>query len=203
MTQVRAMFVGQGGTMLPEDRFVNTFHFVTPAGDSATNQDLVADALKVFYGSVGGYLQEYVQRAAEIRTYDMADAEPREPTIWPFTLPARIQAGGLPEECCVCLSYHGDPPVTPRRRGRIYIGPLIPGVVENATTTVPPQIGSTFRTVLAAAGLTLSEAGVGWSIYSTVTSTFIPITGGWVDNATDIQRRRGSQATTRTVWGPA
>jgi hypothetical protein len=82
----------------------------------------------------------------------------------------------------------------------VFIGPLIPGVVDTPTTTVPPQVGSTFRTVLAAAALTLAEAEVGWSVYSPTTGLFVPITGGWVDNAVDIQRRRGGAATARQTW---
>lgn len=69
-------------------------------------------------------------------------------------------------------------------------------------------------TAAAAVGTTLLAAGDAssgawtWCIYSPTTETqtaslassFIPIVGGWVDNAWDTQRRRGLEPTTRTTW---
>jgi hypothetical protein len=199
MAQVKAMWIGQGASNLPEDQYVNTFHFITPNGYE-TDKVLVTEALLDFYAEVGGYIQGYVQRASEIRTYDLTTGTPRVPFTTTCVLPSTVQAGGLPEECAVCLSYHGSPPVTPSRRGRIYIGPLVPGVVDAATTSEPARVGATFNSVLRSAAVALAGAGVGWSIYSPATGLFVTILGGWVDNAVDIIRKRGGDPTVRVVW---
>ena len=105
MAQIRAQVVFQGGSNLPEDRFVNTFHFVT-SGDFASTRASVSSALAAFYGnaagSVSSYLSEYVARTYSIKLYDLADAEPRQPTVTGHTM-ATYPAGALwlPEEVAV------------------------------------------------------------------------------------------------------
>lgn len=207
---MRAMAVFQGHSGLPEDRYVNTFHFsnLSPYASLLTDafsvlEDLYNNANTTH--SLAAWLSPTISRDAEFRFYDLSDDEPRVPTIEPWTLPTAADTDGDPEECAAVLSFHGDPPVTARRRGRIYLGPLAQGAIASADndtySALHPQL--TADMVLAASSaLAVSQGnGAGWSIRSGVpVENFVPIVGGWVDNAIDIQRRRGAEATVRSTW---
>lgn len=210
MAIMRAMAVFQGHSGLPEDRYVNTFHFSNLSPYAA----LLTDAFNVledlyFNANTTAPLAEWLSptllRDAEFRFYDLSDDEPRVPTIVPFTLPTAIDTDGDPEECAACLSFHGEPPVTARRRGRIYLGPLAQGAISSSDIDTYSHVSAllvTDMTLAASSALATSQGnGAGWSIRSTVpTENFVPVVGGWVDNAIDIQRRRGAEATVRTSW---
>lgn len=202
------MAIFQGGSALPEDRYVNTFHFLSPSA-YATDSPLIATAIDAFYSvvnlnnAVGTYLSPYVSRDYEIRTYDMDDASPRVPTIYEHQLPAvsiNGPLGTIPEEAAVCLSYHAIPPVTARRRGRIYIGPLCGAALQAATDSAPSRVSGALVNALNASAVVLVDSGLGWCVYSPTADTWSVIVAGWTDNAFDTQRRRGADATARTLW---
>lgn len=137
-----------------------------------------------------------------------------------FTLPATSSTLQLPEEVAVVLSLHGDltnvpvsqanpspPPATirpqQRRRGRLYLGPL----GQNAGTetagsyrpnvSIRQDIGTAFEAYYSAiVGVTPWVPAV-WSKADEATH---PITGGYVDDAWDTQRRRGLLPTLRTEF---
>lgn len=210
MAIARAQVVFQGHSGLPEDRYVNTFHFSNLSVYSALIDDAF-NVLETLYfnanvtNPIAAWLSPTLLRDAEMRFYNLGDPEPRVPTITPFTLPTAADTDGDPEECAGVLSFHGEPPVTARRRGRVYIGPLAQGAISSADNDTYSHLSTLFVADLVAAGsaaLAVSETeGAGWSIRSTVPSeNFVPIVGGWVDNAIDIQRRRGAEATVRTSW---
>ena len=100
-----------------------------------------------------------------------------------------------------CISYYADTNVK-RKRGRVYIGPL-----SSACTTLPTgdqdvRIHSTTIGILAASAADMANTteDVTWEVYSRADDDFYAITAGWVDNAFDIQRRRGAIASVRTTW---
>jgi hypothetical protein len=214
MAQIRAMFVGHGPSGLPADRVVNTWHFEN--GDAyADHGDAVVAALKKFYAGIGGaisgisapigsWLSAWVQRAAELRLYDLSTAIPRVPRIEPFDLSAARQSDGYAEEVAVCLSITSlAPPFSPRRRGRLYIGPLAVGAIAASSSTLPARPASALITDLVVSAIYMSDqvGGVDWAIRSTrPVQNFVGVGRGWVDNALDTQRRRGPDATTRTNW---
>lgn len=216
MAKIRAMFVGHGPSNLPEDRVVNVFHFDN-ATDYPAHADLVSGALDTIYtlgpeaitdltNPIGAYLSPWVQRGAEIRTYDLSAPEPRVPTVTPIVLPAPITGSGLPEEVAVCLSFSSfNPPFSARRRGRVYIGPLCSAAMFSAESTHSAVPTSTLITDLGLIGAWLSNVvGLDWAIRSTrPTENFVQVGRGWVDNAFDTQRRRGPDATTRNPWAGA
>lgn len=224
MTKYRVMFIGQGASGLPEDRFVNTFHFWDAATHDPAKLEAAMDAVENFYlgmgtgmfgrtNNVSKYLSPYLNRNAELRGYNLDEAgtgpgtgNPRTPTIRTMALGAAGAAAGLPEEVAVCLSYSGAPPAGPRRRGRIYLGPLVTTVLDAATSAVPARPNTTFIQNLKIAGAELA-ANVGpsprWCIRSTVPDeNFVPIAFGYVDDAFDTQRRRGVDPTSRQTWEP-
>jgi hypothetical protein len=226
---MRAMCIFQGKSGLPEDRFVNVFHFDTLVATKAFAEDWIADHLVSFYAgdpdgagtalSVGSYFSPYVDRAAnkaEIRVYDLADPQPRVPYIRNFTLPAPAASStsGLPEEVAACLSFKAAPPVTPRKRGRIYFGPLVSGVTVMPTGLVGTRLDAAIRTSLTSAAVThLCQTVSGdprWSIYSDPgphpdtpdeprAAGLYHVVSVWADDAFDVQRRRGPVASVRTT----
>lgn len=223
MATLRAMFVAQGATGLSEDRVVNTFHFDGPQDLEAHRTSVVA-ALTSFYttlqlsgASVSRYISPWIQRAAELRIYNMADAQPRQPTIHPITLEA---AGDptthIPEECAVVLTFRASAPYTARRRGRIYIGPLNDFAVIPGSATTQTHVDGTMQQVLADAAEALAASSADWAVRSAgarvpranaqaplgalLAEAYYRVTNGWIDNAMDSQRRRGPDATSRLLW---
>lgn len=214
MAIVRAMWVGQGATGLPEDRFVNTFHFEN-ADAYGDHIDAIELMLANFYfevgaegppqtNAIGRYISPFVSRTSEFRFYDLSTAIPRVPTVRPFTLPTTLGSEGLPEEVALCLTLHGAPPVNARRRGRIYLGPFTVSSFTGATTVTQCRPVPSLITDLQRAAARCADPvnfPVGWSIRSTVpTQNFVPIVSGYVDNAFDTQRRRGPKAFARSTW---
>lgn len=210
MTDIRAQVVLQGGTNIPEDRFINVFHFNAP-GSLSLEAPGIADALASFYGATGTpgagngagiYLSQFVLRPFTIRLYDLADPEPRVPIVRSYTLPTYPSStnGDLPEEVAIVLSLRGAPPVTRSRRGRVYIGPLNANVRDDATTAVPTRPSGAVQTSLATYAGALLTARPDWCIWSPTTSIMVPVVGGHIDNAFDTQRRRGPVTTARTLW---
>lgn len=206
---VKAMVILQGGSLLPEDRYVNNLHFDSPEASLDLAAAIIIGPVRAFYetipagraAAVGAGISPYVQRAYEVRFYNMADPEPRVPVIATGTLPA-VPSGaeGLPEEVAVVHAFHGAPPVTGRRRGRNYLGPLNSSAFDGATTSAPTRVDAGFRGNVAAAALALAGAEVGWAVYSGVANTLTPVVAGWVDNEFDTQRRRGAESNLRSTW---
>jgi len=219
MPTVRVMFVGQGASLLPEDRFVNVFHFHDPVvGDpaaailSCTNvlEDLLTAPVSGG-NALSSFISPYVSRTATLIAYDMLMPKPRIPYPRSITLAAAV-GGGYAEEAAIVLSTHGAPPITARRRGRMYFGPLSDSAtcIAPGTTSLParPSSASAAHVVQAltafGAALILESGTIGmpWSIRSTVPDeNYVQITGGHVDNALDTQRRRGPSPTARLTFG--
>lgn len=218
MALVRIMAVFQGASLAPEDRFVNTFHFADLISSYESVLEDLHSAVQDFYSStssggntLGNHISAYVNRSYVTQAYNLADPPPRSPDVSGNSLAPALETG-LPEEVAVCLTLRGEPPVTPRRRGRLYIGPLSrhAGVLEGGTTVTHAHpanssAGMLVQNMIASAGALVaasSLAGCPWSIRSTRPSeNFVPIVGGWVDNSFDTQRRRGPDSDDRDEWG--
>jgi hypothetical protein len=208
---VKTQVVLQGASNLPEDRFITTWHFNPTAADLAAAAVIIGPALASAIGTTSNvnadglhqYLSEFVLRPFTMRHYDMAQAEPRVPYVQSYTLPAYTTGTtvkDLPEEVACCLSIVGAPPVTARRRGRLFWGPLNTLAITDASTALPVRISPTFRTQAATALLALAGGTSAWSIYSPTNDNLVPVVGGFIDNACDTQRRRGPDASARTTW---
>jgi hypothetical protein len=206
MAKITAQAVFSGPSLLPEDKFVNTFHF-SNADDYAVHAVAVDLAIEAFYTTIGSELAKALLRAYEVKTYNLADEMPRVPLVFPGTLPANGLTDVLPSEVAVCLSYTAGPPVTKNRRGRIFIGPLGANA-SVATAGQFPIVAPTLITKLKSAATTLAaDNAASWAIMSRVLNkvprdepVFYDIGGGWVDDAFDTQRRRGIKAQGRNPW---
>lgn len=211
MARIRAQVVFQGFTNTVFDRYVNTWHF-DHLDNYTIHKAAVQAALVQFYTGTatggttgpGANIAPCVSRTATIHTYNLADPEPRVPTTTTMTLPAAVSTSNLPQELAVCLSFRGTLPIHPRRRGRIFFGPL-----ANHTDNLLPGsasafsfVGSILRQRLVEHAKDLRNNGsVGWCILSnTPTQNVVPVDAGYVDDAFDIQRRRGHETTVRTLF---
>jgi hypothetical protein len=199
-------------TGLPRDVAINTFHVETDSGVPITQGEIddVSDAIVAFYTSGSGSGQvEYWLSSMITRTTNGCRVEcygyDEEDTLdsQTFTLAAPDVDGSAPLEVCLCVSLtaSGSGPIE-RRRGRFYLGPLTYSVT-NAISGVAPVPNATFLATVVNQTETLHgalvSAGCPWSVYSRVGNGANPITGGWVDNEFDTQRRRQVAATARTT----
>ena len=117
----------------------------------------------------------------------------------------------LPSEMAVCLTYHTayltDPEFGPggtrpraRDRGRLYLGPLRDAIRLLATDNEPildPDWNQAFGAAAARLVADVDTTWVQWSRRNVSTNV---VSAGWVDNAFDVQRRRGPDATARLAW---
>lgn len=183
------------------DSVVNTWHFL--ADDPTVLEAGPVVQLTTFYDALKGYRSKAVNPAASwYRAYDLDDDEPRAPVLEEQFNSGTTATTAAPPELAICMSYEaphtsGEP--QRRRRGRIYLGPW--GV--NAIDTSDPIIKSSLMGDLVTATQNLLDASQAattwsWQIYSRMNEASIEVVHAWVDNAWDIQRRRGVPPTVTT-----
>jgi hypothetical protein len=155
-------------------------------------------ALHDFYEDLASYFSKAVGDI-RFKAYDMEQPPPRDPRDG-TNFPRTSSAQSLPSECAAALSYYSGTVPRPRKRGRVYIGPLALSVLDQAGSF--PVLSTTFTEALGGAAVNnlMATTGVAWGLLSRTTGDIWPITAGWVDNAVDIQRRRGEDATARTEY---
>lgn len=182
---------------------MNTFHFTCTAIDEGTRNAIQA-SLVDFYEAFDTYKSSRQDWAnARLRWFDLSDPEPREPVEDELFGLTSGTATPVAREIAVCCSFAGDFvsgfPAS-RRRGRVYLGP-IGGTCWDSVGLLAPSL---VTAVVTGANLLLSDSNAAsdwaWVVYSPTGNTAYPVTSGWVDNAPDIQRRRGTAATTRTAF---
>lgn len=188
--------------------------------------DVMASVLAFFNNTaptatspVCNYLSQFLSRATNactLQKYDLraplagtgVSGPPLLTQAW--TLGSGL-ANGLPQEVAVALSYHATyssipehgPGTRPksRYRGRVYVGPLCTNASSQDATTHRVKVSTTFSADLTKAAAKLLADQPAWGVYSRVDRVVRRIVGGWVDDDFDIQRRRGTLATSRTNWG--
>lgn len=216
MPTIRAQVTFQGLSNKPEDVVVNTWHFVH-ADYTPASQQAVADALIEFYnvattGTPGGSaictaLSKWLSRGtlkSSVKTYDLATPKPRVPAVYPFTLGQADAATSaeLPAEVALCASFYATQNLK-RQRGRVYLGPWSTGYTADDTVQVERAIPTTALMNAVAGSLkrliTKPDTGPRLAVYSEMDGQARIVTNGWVDNAWDTQRRRGQDATLRTL----
>ena len=217
------MVVFRSKTGDPKDTYVNNFIFRNDA--IASNPDSVATGirshLEEFYSTPAPAIpgQPAVQSIAhwmagplfeptvEVKVYDLGQPKgQRFPLDRSFTITWNNERP-MPPECALVLSTVANMN-RPRHRGRIFIGPLRSGAgdANNGRFTALPTV---MNTILGAAerlrqkssALTNPTNAVTWVVASEADRTTREITGFWVDNAFDTQRRRGFAATERRYIG--
>lgn len=193
----------------PEDIIVNTFHFDSGA---STDSELVqanniVSRLQTFYTALATVMSGLLAGTGhEVRVYRQEDPKPRVPLVT-TTLNLSPTGNSYPAEICACLSFAGNPvsgEKAGRLRGRVYIGPLDISIAGDSAgdNRIPLSLRSTLTN---AAKVLADSAGPLWSVYSEANQLepggdegWTEIVRMWVDDAWDIQRRRGARASTRT-----
>ena len=181
----------KGNSGLPEDVYENVLFFDVNAPDTLEG---TCDGINAAYAAephLAGW------NGIEIRVYELAGGQPIFQKTY-TTLAPSFNSG--PGEVAVCLSYaaNDDPGlVGPRRRGRIYIGPLTGGQLQ------VPRPSSIVKEAVLDLGTALSQIGFGgnttWLMYSRTDLVTAKIEVIWVDDAWDTQRRRGLSPTGRVL----
>lgn len=203
MAHLKVMHILNMTSGIPQDVAVNTFHF-----DCLLLPDPVTDIFDVLEACYDNFRSQFpatvAQNGHQMKAYNMGDPEPRAP-IAEYTYNFTSAPEGVPtaSELAICLSFQGDRvsgETQRRRRGRVYLGPT-----ERDSSTTAGRPNSDLVNATAAFGLYLLEASnlnaeYTWAVYSTVNDDLVPVTNGWVDNAYDVQRRRGLQPTSRTTF---
>lgn len=191
---------------LTADYATNTTSWVVD--DPATNLPILGATLKAAYDLWRPQMSDLVPAAGHYtKFYDREDPTPRAPILnYGWSLAATPSSSALPSELAVCCSFQGDPmsgQPQARRRGRNYL-PFLGTVAIGAAG----RLQATAITAAVAWGDHLLEfskanAACTWVVASSfgVPGEFDTIiTNGWVDNEADIQRRRGRDATSRTIF---
>lgn len=211
MATVRAQVLFPTVAPQETDVVMNTLYF-NVAATTDSNLQAVTAGLKVFYDTLGSPYPAGVRTQEGIVTYyDMAQPKPRPP-VAEHDLNLATAGSGIsgPPEVALCISFHGVRVAgmsQARRRGRIYIGPIDAALIQGPS---PAQTLIDSLKTAAQALLDLSNNNAWkWVIWSQAQadspqSTFPAatfVTGGWVDNAWDTQRRRGIDPTVKTTFG--
>jgi hypothetical protein len=206
MANIRAMVILNMTSSLPRDACVNTW-YCQGVSDPSTCVAF-GNALGTFYDSISGVLARDIGPAtSRIKFYDMGQAKPRAPIHeMALAMGAAPVNTPLPHELACCLSFQGErvsgvPQA--RRRGRVYLGPL-----GSNTLTSNGTLSTTETDVIRDAAevlLTASTEAASWSwvVFSERSDpdAIAFVTNGWVDDAFDVQRRRGVDPTTRQTFG--
>jgi len=206
MTIVRTQVSFPAASADSEDLVMNTWHFDITDAHTEGNCTPVANALDTFYTSLITLLNTSITWTnGRIKMYDLSESTPRAPIYdQPFVISGTPSASWLPAELAVCLTYQAVPLSgvrQSRRRGRIYLGPWS----SAANSTTSGTISSSTYTPVATAATALlvasdSAAGWAWIVHSETASGNSVVDNGWVDNAWDVQRRRGTDATVRVTF---
>lgn len=201
------------------DTIMMDFNFQAPTAGVAAN------VIKFFNTTVApatdtlaSFLSPWLSRGTNACMVEEYNATPPAPPATgfgppfntvPFTLGPSLGTP-LPQEVQVALSYHAidgsipehGPGTRPksRYRGRLYVGPLITTAQDFITANHKCFVSALFRTNLKANAAALLQAEPTWGVWSRVDHVIRPIVGGWIDDDFDIQRRRGTDADTRTTW---
>lgn len=216
---VRAQVTLQSGTGVPEDNITNTLHCVSETLDAAACAADFHGSLTTFYQAIDASVinGSMVLPTLLVKYYDLTDPAPRVPILEDDITCSMAVGASYPPEVAICLSFQG-PLVSgtspARRRGRIYLGPVDAdaGTTVSGRVNVQASVLTTIRDAAIALAGHSPATEAAWAVFSptlagpapwsegVLDSAMTVVTNGWIDNAFDTQRRRGTDSTSRTLW---
>jgi hypothetical protein len=205
----KAMITISAANGLIEDAVVNTWGLGMEVADEVVGFSQFKTAIQNFYGAIITSLATtHVWNTPTIKLYRLSDPKPRTPAISDVLAVPGTKAGTTsPAELALCVSFQGGAASglnQRRRRGRIYLGPFAGSATDGLTGRPSSSFITSVRT--AAGNLLTASKGTGlwnWSVISTVAGppySPVEVLNGWVDDAWDIQRRRGIRPATRGAF---
>jgi hypothetical protein len=218
---VRAQVILPRVNGTPADAVSNTFHFqVDPGTTNDQAAGIFDDFLIAFYNDAADntvipirqFLATSLDRTANACSikFDSASVLGDTPTIVHWTLGDNNSGSyvDLPGEIAICLSLRADTWHSRHGRGRIFLGPCHARVLQVATGRGDPRVKDEIQQAIKASALKLADSllhpyGLHWVIPNYGLGTARPITSGFVDDAFDIQRRRGVKTQSRVSWAVA
>lgn len=187
------------------DAATNTFHFRWDGAGSPIPADFDSGPyafLDTFYSSLGSMLSASIDASnIDLKIYEAWQPVPRVPVYINTLTPLTKGGTAAPPELAMVLSFQGAPAVgvpQARRRNRIFFGPL--GFVSSGSLVPFVQQANLRNAGLALLNATQADPEWTWVAASSTYDTVTPVVSGWVDNAWDIQRRRGWDATERIAF---
>lgn len=180
---------------LPEDHYVNTLHLDVNAPD--TLQGLCDDINAAYFVMNSAFSSEI--NGMDIKVYTPGP-NPSGPVFQKSYANMTGGTGAGPSEIACCLSYATvDNPDNslPRRRGRIYIGPFVGSHLSNSRP--PANLRGAILTLGQGIGSAGNAGNTTWLMKSVADNSYHKIESIWVDDAWDVQRRRGLAPTLREV----
>lgn len=203
MAVVRAQVVLKTVDNIPENFVSNSWCFTLDSASTAGT--MLTPILKAFYDSIVSYYSPVIaQNGHEIKYSALPGVMPNYPFDTDiFNLGAAPAGGKLPDELAIVLSFQGIKAAgapQARRRGRLYLGPLdTAAATDNRPATACLTAIANAATTLKASVIALG-GNSRWSIWSVADQVGVLVDNGWVDNAFDVQRRRGVLPTSRTTF---
>lgn len=213
---------------IPADAVENSFAFAHSTALDGAGADAITAMLKDFYtvthAPATTSIQDHLSAALsdtvqpEVSFYDITGhlngGSHGAPTfVRTFGIGLAPAATAMPNEVAVCLSFHGDylsdtefgaggaTRPRARHRGRVFIGPIASASIDlDATTKEPAPSFGTRAAIAEAAKHLMGDATWTWSVWSRTRGLLDSVVAGWVDNAFDVQRRRGNQPTDRYTF---
>lgn len=208
---------------IPADEVQNTFAFDLTPGVADVNLFGITAAISDFFNGVSGglapltsFLSPSIGNETEppfVRFYDLtghlSGASALGAPVGELAFDYTVSPAGtaLPSEVACCLSFHADYGADvefgaggtrprSRDRGRVFIGPLDQSAV-GAGANGTARVHSNLQHTLYFAGQRLQAAEVNWCVWSRSKAALLPVTAMYVDDAFDVQRRRGEAPTSR------
>jgi len=185
------------GSLLPRDRYVNTFHMQHSIGaladaDLASMCTDIAALWRTRYG--------HLANEVDVKAYD-TDAVPNYPRAHHVDNPGAIWTVGAPREIALVLSYAATNRAVKDQRGRMYLAPYLAASLPSVLGDRPS--GAMLDWVLewyTKPNESLPDlGGVDWKfgVWSTTYKHFTQTQQAWCNDDWDVQRRRGWRESTR------
>lgn len=194
---------------LAKDAITNTFHWTRKDGVSEVVDmaNAIEPLLEAFYSTFASVLAgDVITPGATLRTYDGSlPIGDRVPDVRLLTIGTYGSGTQYPAEIALCLSFVGGRNL-PRRRGRVYIGPFVASGGQTGISAGDGRPSTGIVSTVSDAGAELmndaaATTQLNWTVFSPTANDMHSVTGGWVDNAWDTQRRRGTAASLRDQFG--
>lgn len=167
-------------------RSVNVWHWLIPMSSPVTEAGAAVTALAAFYNAIKANLfAQTFTIGNRIVTVDQAT------NTQVFAAPLTVVTTGAttaPLSTAVVASLKSTN-VGPRYRGRVYLGPVTPSVINGDGRTINAGITSTWNTALTTLVGTVAS-GIQLVIYSRKFNTSIPVIGANVSPIAGVMRKR-------------